>query len=74
MPVSAQEIRAARSFLKRRKAAPPISPARFAAAAKEQGKSFSELIRFLMRTYEGQQNEQAQRREVVLAAAGAEGK
>ena len=65
-----EEVRAAKAFLKKRKVTPPISPARFAAAAKEQGASFSELIRFIMRTYQGQQNESAQQREVVLAAAG----
>lgn len=73
MSAKPEEIRAAKAFLKKRKLTPPISPARLAAASKEQGKSFSDLIRFIARTYEGQQNEQAQRREVVLAAAGAEG-
>lgn len=70
MTATAAEVRAAKAFLKKRKVTPPIGPAQFASAAKEQGKSFSELIRFIMRTYQGQQNQEAQNREVVLAAAG----
>lgn len=64
-----QEIRAAASFLKKRKLAPPISPHKLASASKEQGRSFSDLIRFIMRIYQGQTNESQTNRENVRAAA-----
>lgn len=36
------------------------------------GKSFSELLRFIMRLKQGQQNQASQRQEVIRTAAGAE--
>lgn len=66
---TAEEIRAAASFLKKKKLTPPLSPARVASAAKEQGKSFSDVVRFIMRIYQGQQNAEQQTHEVLLEAA-----
>jgi flagellar hook-basal body complex protein FliE len=63
------EIRAAQSYLRKKRKTPPVSPRKFAAAAKEQGKSFSELLQFIMRIFQGQQNQASQQRERVLAAS-----
>jgi hypothetical protein len=70
--VTAQEIRAAASFLRKRKKTPPIQPGKFARAAKEQGRSFSDLLAFIMRMFQGQTNQAAQRREQVRAATGSD--
>lgn len=68
-----EEIRKARAFLRRRGIAThQISPRKFAAASKEQNKSFSELLKFIARMLDGAQNEAAQRRENVRRAAGGE--
>ena len=39
-------------------------------ASQEQGKTFSELLRFLIRLMQGSQNQSSQRMEIVRAAAG----
>jgi hypothetical protein len=70
--ITPAEIRAAASFLKKRNYKPPVSPRKLAAAAKEQGRSFSEIIAFIMRLFQGQQNQPSQQSEIVRAAAGAE--
>lgn len=67
-----QEVRAAASYLRKRGKTPPVSPRKFAAAAKEQGRSFSELLAFIMRVFQGQQNQSSQRREQVRAATGSD--
>lgn len=64
------EVRSARAFLRKRGiGSGQVSPRRFAAAAKEKGDSFSELLKFIMRMYQGAQNQSSQQREVVKAAA-----
>jgi tRNA isopentenyl-2-thiomethyl-A-37 hydroxylase MiaE len=66
-----EEVRKARAFLRRRGIGThQIPPRRFAAAAKEQNKTFTELLRFIGRLLDGAQNEAAQRREKVSKAAG----
>lgn len=66
-----EEIRKARAFLRRRGIAThQISPRKFASAAKEQGKTFTELLKFVARLLDGAQNEAAQRRENIRSAAG----
>jgi hypothetical protein len=66
-----EEVRKARAFLRRRGIGThQIPPRKFAAAAKEQGKTFSELLRFIARLMDGAQNEAAQRREKIFKAAG----
>jgi tRNA isopentenyl-2-thiomethyl-A-37 hydroxylase MiaE len=70
---SPEEVRKARAFLRRRGIAThQISPRKFAAAAKEQGKTFTELLRFIGRLMDGAQNEAASRREKIFKAAGGE--
>lgn len=65
------EIRKARAFLRRRGiSTSQISPRKFAAASKEQGKSFTELLKFIARLLDGAQNEATQRRENIFRAAG----
>lgn len=71
--VSPAEVRAAAAFLSKRGiGSSAVSPRKLAAASKEQGKSFRELIAFIMRIFQGQQDQASQRREVVRAAAGAQ--
>jgi|TARA_R110000751_G_scaffold45764_3_gene103530 hypothetical protein len=54
--VAAAEIRAAKSFLERRKiSSDEVSPRKFAKAAKELGKSFDEVLQLLARTLSGGQ-------------------
>lgn len=66
-PPTPPEIRAARSFLVS-KGVPlsAINPRSFAAAAKEQAKSFRELLNFIARLYMGGQNQSAWRQEAIL--------
>ena len=71
MSTSAIKVRSARAFLRQRKLTPPLSPRTFATSADETGKTFSDLLAFIMRMKQGEQNQEAQRREIVLAAAGA---
>lgn len=72
MALSSSKVREARQFLRKRSLTPPVSPRTFARSAEEMGKSFSELIRFIMNLRRGQSNQAAQRQEVIRAAAGVE--
>ncbi len=65
-----QKIRDARAFLRRRNLTPPVSPRTFAQSADEMQKSFAELLRFIMRLKQGNQNQEAQRQEEIRAASG----
>jgi hypothetical protein len=67
MGARASEVRKARAFLRGRSLS--LSAVALVKAAAELNKSFSETIAFLMRLRQGAQNQQAQRREVLLAAA-----
>lgn len=67
-PISPAYVREARAFLRGRKIG--MSPRKFAMASQEQGKTFSELLRFLIRLMQGSQNQSSQRMEIVRAAAG----
>jgi hypothetical protein len=58
--------------LRRRKLTPPVSPRTFARSAVEMGKSFSELLRFIMRLRRGETQQSQQNQEIIRAAAGAE--
>jgi hypothetical protein len=69
MSVIATKVRAARAFLRQRKLMPPLSARTFAQSSDETGKSFSELLAFIMRLRQGGQNQESQRREILLAAA-----
>ena len=71
MSAAASKVRAARAFLRQRSLMPPISPRTFAQSADETGKTFSDLLAFIMRLKQGTQNQEAQRREIVLSAAKA---
>jgi hypothetical protein len=66
---AAAKVRAARAFLRQRSLTPPISPRTFATSSEETGKTFSDLLAFIMRLKQGEQNQESQRREIVLAAA-----
>jgi hypothetical protein len=68
---SPAEIRAAKAYLEKHGYRPPVSPRRLAAAAKEQGKSFSQILQFIARLFQAGQNQPQQAREIVRAAAGA---
>lgn len=66
------EIKLAKDYLRGRvfnRAGSEISPARFAAAAKETKSSFPELLGVIARTYNQGQNVQEQRQEDVSTAA-----
>ncbi len=65
------KVREARSFLRRRNLTPPVSPRTFARSAEEMGKTFSELLRFIMRLRRGQTQQSEQNQEIIRAAAGA---
>ena len=69
--VTPDKVRAARTFLRKRSLTPPVSPRTFARSAEEMGKSFSELIRFIMRLKRGSSQQSQQRQEVIRTAAGA---
>lgn len=70
-PPSPEEVRRARAFLRRRGIGThQIPPRRFAAAAKEQGKTFTELLKFIGRLLDGSQGEAGRRREKIFKAAG----
>lgn len=70
MPTS-DEIKSARSFLRGRtfNRAGDIMPLRFAAAAKETGASYSDLLGVIARSYNQGQNQSAQRQQDISAAA-----
>jgi hypothetical protein len=72
MAVSNSQVREARTFLRRRKLTPPLSARTFARSAEEMGKSFSELLRFIMRLRRGETQQSQQNQEIIRAAAGAE--
>lgn len=69
-----QEVQAAKSFLRGHiynRAGSEIQPRRFAAAAKETGASFTDLLGVIGRTYDQGQNAAAQRQSDISKAAGA---
>lgn len=67
---SPAEVRAARAFLRKRGlSSHQISPRKFANAAKEKGKSFSELLMFLGRIMDADKPESRSRQENIRAAA-----
>lgn len=70
---SGDEIRSARSFLRGHifnRAGSEIQPKRFAAAAKETGASYTDLLGVIARSYNQGQGQDAQRQADVSAAAG----
>ena len=68
--VKPDEIRAARAFLRKRGiGSSEIPPRRFAVSAKEMKKSFSELLAFIARLYQGRTDESATRKEILLKNA-----
>ena len=69
MSAAAAKVRAARAFLRQRRLTPPLSPRTFATSAEETGKTFSDLLAFIMRLKQGSQNQESQRRELLTAAA-----
>jgi hypothetical protein len=71
MALSNSQVREARSFLRKRNLTPPVSPRTFARSATETGKTFSELLRFIMRLRRGRTQQSEQNQEVILAAAKA---
>lgn len=71
MGISNTQVREARAFLRQRQLTPPVSPRTFARSAEEMGKTFSELLRFIMRLRRGGTQQSEQRQEVIRAAAGA---
>jgi hypothetical protein len=67
-----QETKAARSFLRGHifnRAGSEIQPRRFAAAAKETGSSFTDLLGVIARTYDQGQNAAAQRQTDISNSA-----
>lgn len=73
---SGDEIRSARSFLRGHlynRAGTEIQPKRFAAAAKETGASYSDLLGVIARSYSAGQGQDEQRRIDVSNAAKASG-
>lgn len=62
------EIKRAREYIRSHNLR--ISPSVLLRAARELGKSFAETIAFIMRMKQAGQNQQAQRRELLLRAAG----
>lgn len=70
MAVSPAEVRAARAFLRQRGiTTKEIPPRKFANAAKELGKGFREVLRYLMALRSGGQNQALQRRENIRREA-----
>lgn len=66
------EVQAAKSFLRGHiynRAGTEIQPRRFAAAAKETGSSFSDLLGVIARTYNQGQNAAAQRQTDISNSA-----
>lgn len=69
---SGPEVQAAKSFLRGHifnRAGSEIQPRRFAAAAKETGSSFSDLLGVIARTYNQGQNAAAQRQTDISNSA-----
>lgn len=75
MPTPAEKANA-KSFLRGRvfNRSGEIQPSRFAAAAKETGASFPELLKVIARSYQGGQGQDEQRRIDVSNAAASGGK
>jgi hypothetical protein len=71
MAATAAHVRAARSFLRQRRLMPPLSPRLLATAADELQKSFAETVKFIMDLRQGSQNQEAQQRQIIQAAANA---
>jgi hypothetical protein len=69
------EIRNAKSFLRGAtfNKSGEIQPRRFAAAAKETGSSFGDLLKVIARSYGQGQNQEAQRQTDISNAAAAGG-
>lgn len=66
------EVRSAKSFLRGKiynRAGSEISPHRFAAAAKETGASFSDLLGVIAKSYMGGQGQAEQRQADISASA-----
>jgi hypothetical protein len=68
---SSSEVNSARSYLRGQvfTKAGEIPPRRFAAAAKETGSSFSDLLGVIARSYAGGQGQDLQRQEDITSAA-----
>ena len=71
MAASPKEVRRARAYLQQRGARGMISPRKFANAATEANKSFSEIFSIIARMYMGGQHQAYFRRIAVEAAARA---
>lgn len=71
MAASPKEVRRARAYLTARGARGMISPRKFANAAKEANKSFSEIFQLIARMYMGGQGQQQRISELVRSAAEA---
>lgn len=70
MPAKPPEIRAARAFLRKRGiTSKEIPPRKFANAAKELGKTFAELLRYLMTIRSGGQGQAIERRQNIRREA-----
>lgn len=68
--IKPDDIRAARAFLRKRGiGSSEIPPRKFAISAKEMKKSFSELLAFISRLYQGRTDEASTRKEVILRSS-----
>lgn len=65
--ITSDDIRAARAFLRKRGiGTSEIPPRTFAVSAREMGKTFSELLRFIARLYQGRTDQSMTRAEILL--------
>lgn len=65
--ITPDDIRAARAFLRKRGVGTSeIPPRTFAFAAREMKKSFSDLLRFIARLYQGRTDQSMTRREILM--------
>ncbi len=71
MAASPKEVRRARAYLQQRGARGMISPRKFANAAKEMNKSFSDIFMLIARMYMGGQGQAQRISELVRKAAEA---
>lgn len=69
MAATADKVRKARAFLRQRRLMPPLSPRTLATASEELQKSFADTISFIMDLRQGSQNQEAQNRQLLQAAA-----
>jgi hypothetical protein len=68
--VKPDEVRAARAFLRKRGiGSSEVPPRKFAISAREMKKSFSDLLAFIGRLYQGRTDEASTRKEVILRAS-----